>query len=177
MKRFLTHAAAAILAALVSINVQAQDWPTKPIKVIVPLSPGGAYDRAMRPLGQELTGVFKQPFVLEHKPGAGNIIGAQAGATAAPDGYTLTMTGFVNAVADGIYPNVPVSIANDFAHVAMIGSGAQLVIVPTQSGINSIADLLAKARREPGALNYASGGPGSAGHLYASGEPILNRGQ
>ena len=126
----------------------------------MPTPPGGAYDRTMRPLAQELASLLKQPVVIDSKPGAGNIIGAQARAAAPPDGYTLTMTGMVNTIAQGMYDNVPFNIANDFTHFVMIGGGAQWLVVNSQSGIESFADLIARARREPGAINYASSGAG-----------------
>ncbi|GER15048.1 Bug family tripartite tricarboxylate transporter substrate binding protein [Variovorax boronicumulans] len=158
---------AVVCCLLGAFSAHAQDevWPFKPIRVIVPTPPGGAYDRTMRPLAQELASLLKQPVVIDNKPGAGNIIGAQAGAAAPPDGYTLTMTGMVNTIAQGMYDNVPFNIVNDFTHVAMIGGGAQWLVVNSQSGIESFADLIARARREPGAINYASSGAGSTGHL------------
>jgi tripartite-type tricarboxylate transporter receptor subunit TctC len=158
-------AVACCLLGAASAHAQNQPWPSKAIRVIVPTPPGGAYDRTMRPLAQELASVLKQPVVVDNKPGAGNIIGAQAGATAAPDGYTLTMTGMVNTIAQGMYDNVPVNIVDDFTHIAMIGGGAQWLAVNSQSGIASFADLIARAKREPGTINYASSGPGSTGHL------------
>ncbi len=158
-------AVACCLFGAVSAHAQDQPWPSKAIRVIVPTPPGGAYDRTMRPLAQELASVLKQPVVIDNKPGAGNIIGAQAGATASPDGYTLAMTGMVNTIAQGLYDNVPVNIVDDFTHIAMIGGGAQWLAVNSQSGIASFADLIARAKREPGTINYASSGPGSTGHL------------
>ena len=146
----LFHAAAAALACLAAnmpLHAQAIDWPSKPVRIIVPAPPGGAFDMTIRPLAQELSAQLKQPFVVENKPGAGNIIGTQAGATSAPDGYTLTMTGMLNTIAQGIYEKVPFDIVSDFAHVGSIGGGAQWLVVNTQSGIESFADLLAKAIR------------------------------
>lgn len=160
---------AVVCCLLGAFPAHAQDevWPSKPIRVIVPTPPGGAYDRTMRPLAQELASLLKQPVVIDNKPGAGNIIGAQAGAAAPPDGYTLTMTGMVNTIAQGMYDNVRFNIVNDFTHVAMIGGGAQWLVVNSQSGIESFADLIARARREPGAINYASSGAGSTGQAVS----------
>ena len=165
MKALLQMLGAALVVAPVLVHAQAGDWPTKPIRVIVPTPAGGAYDRTMRPLAQELAVILKQPVVIDNKPGAGNIVGAQAGATAAPDGYTLTMTGVVNTIAQGLYDKVPFDIVKDFSHVAVIGGGAQWLVVNGQSGIESFSDLVAKAKQEPGKINYASSGPGSTGHL------------
>ncbi|MFY9510964.1 MAG: tripartite tricarboxylate transporter substrate binding protein [Rubrivivax sp.] len=167
MRRQLRVAAALLAGLAIAAPLQAQtaDWPAKPIRIIVPAPAGGAYDRTARPLAQELAVQLKQPVVIDNRPGAGNIIGTQAGATAAPDGYTLTMTGMVNTIAQGIYDKVPFSIVDDFAHVACIGGGVQWLVVHSQSGIRSFAELLDQARREPGKLNYASSGQGSTGHL------------
>ena len=165
MKALLQLLGAALVVVPFLVHAQAGDWPTKPIRVIVPTPAGGAYDRTMRPLAQELAVILKQPVVIDNKPGAGNIVGSQAGATAAPDGYTLTMTGMVNTIAQGLYDKVPFDIVKDFSHVAVIGGGAQWLVVNGQSGIESFSDLVAKAKQEPGKINYASSGPGSTGHL------------
>lgn len=165
--RFLVPGLLASVALATAAQAQgpAADWPSRPIRIIVPTPPGGAYDRTIRPLAQEMATVLKQPVVIDNRPGAGNIIGAAAGARSAPDGYMLTMTGMVNAIAAGLYSNVPFDIASDFAHVASIGEGAQWLVVRPDAGIASLAELIERARREPGKLNYASSGPGSTGHL------------
>ncbi len=168
MKQVTRRFAAFTLAALATApfaRAQPTAWPTKPIRIIVPAPPGGGYDRTIRPLAQEMATQLKQPVVIENKPGAGNIIGTQAGATAAPDGYTLTMTGMLNTIAQGIYERVPFDIVADFAHIACIGAGEQWLVVNSQAGITSFADLIGQARREPGKLNYATSGQGSTGHL------------
>lgn len=167
MSTFLRAAALAMACISATLPLQAQttDWPTKPVRIIVPAPPGGAFDLTIRPLAQELSAQLKQPFVVENKPGAGNIIGTQAGASAAPDGYTLTMTGMLNTIAQGIYEKVPFDIVTDFVHIGAIGGGAQWLVVNSQSGIDSFADLIARARREPGKINYATSGQGSTGHL------------
>ena len=164
----LIRAAALALAALGAtplLQAQPADWPTRSIRIIVPAPPGGAYDRTIRPIAQDLSAQLKQPVVVENRPGAGNILGTQAGAAAAPDGYTLTMTGMVNTISQGLYEQVPFDIVGDFAHVVAIGGGAQWLVVNGQSGIESLADLLAQARRSPGKIAYASSGQGSTGHL------------
>lgn len=145
--------------------VLAAEWPDRPVRIIVPAPAGGAYDRAMRPIAQEMSAQWKQPVVIDNKPGGGNIIGTQAGAVAPPDGYTLTMTGMVNTIAQGLYERVPFDIVADFAHASGIGGGAQWLVVGSGAGITSFADLLQQARREPGKLNYATSGQGSTGHL------------
>ena len=143
----------------------AQTWPDKPIRMIVPTPPGGAYDATMRPLAQLLSIQLKQPVVVENRPGAGNIIGTQAGALAPADGYTLTMTGMVNAIAAGMYDNLNFDIVDDFAHVGSIGAAAQWLVTRNDSGIDSFNGLIERAQQSPGKLDYASSGPGSTGHL------------
>jgi tripartite-type tricarboxylate transporter receptor subunit TctC len=159
------HAFLSCLVFATGAQAQPSDWPSKPLRIIVPAPAGGAYDRTIRPLAQEMAAQLKQPVVIENKPGAGNIIGTQAGATAAPDGYTLTMTGMLNTIAQGLYERVPFNIVDDFAHIACLGGGEQWLVVNGESGIASFADLIEKARRSPGRLNYASSGQGSTGHL------------
>lgn len=165
MKHLLCAAAAALLAASPTLRAQPADWPSKPIRIIVPAPAGGAYDRTARPLAQEMAVQLKQAVVIDNKPGAGNIIGTQAGASAAPDGYTVTMTGMLNTIAQGMYDKVPFNIVDDFVHVASIGGGVQWLVANTQTGPRSFAEMLEQARREPGRLNYASSGQGSTGHL------------
>ena len=157
--------AIALSAVIPALGAQPADWPTRPVRIVVPAPAGGAYDRAIRPLADDMAAQLKQPFVIENKPGAGNIIGTQAGATAAPDGYTLTLTGMLNTIAQGIYDKVPFDIVNDFAHIAAVVGGAQWLVVNRDAGIDTLAGLIAQARREPGKLSYASSGQGSTGHL------------
>lgn len=172
---------------------QAGDWPAKPVRIIVPTPPGGPFDRLIRPIAQDMSVALKQPIVIDNQPSAGNIVGTRAGAAAAPDGYTLTMTGMVNTITAGLHDKLPFDIVSDFTHISAIGEGAQWLVTRSDSGIESLADLLAKARREPGKYNVATSGAGSAGHLmmelwqratgaqlvhvpYKGGAPALNDG-
>lgn len=141
------------------------DWPAKPVRIIVPAPAGGPYDRTMRPLAQRLSESLKQSVVVDNRPSAGNIVGTQAGATAAPDGYTLTMTGMLNTIAAGMYERVPFDIVKDFEHIAAIGEGAQWLVVRSDTGIDSFDALLKQAKSQPDRINYASSGSGSTGHL------------
>jgi tripartite-type tricarboxylate transporter receptor subunit TctC len=146
-------------------TAQATDWPTRAIRIVVPAPAGGPFDRTMRPIAQHMAQTLQQTVFIENKAGAGNIVGTQAGATAAPDGYTLTMTGMLNTIAHTLYENVPFDIVKDFEHIGAIGEGAQWLVVRSDTGINSFQQLLEKARREPGRIDYASSGAGSTGHL------------
>lgn len=143
----------------------AADWPSKPLRILVPSAPGGAYDKAIRPLALEMSAILKQPIVIDNKPGAGNIVATQTGARSAPDGYTLVMTGMMNTMVAGIYDNLPFDMMNDFAHVGGISGGAQWLVVRSDAGLNSLAELVEKSRRDPGSVQYATSGAGSTGHL------------
>lgn len=168
MRTSMRRWVAALTLSVTCLSVSAQttsSWPTQPVRIIVPAPAGGAFDRAIRPLAEDLAAQLKQPFVIENKPGAGNIIGTQAGATAAPNGHTLTATGMLNTIAQGMYDKVPFDIVNDFVHVASIAGGAQWLVVNRDAGIDSLAGLIAQAKREPGKITYASSGQGSTGHL------------
>jgi tripartite-type tricarboxylate transporter receptor subunit TctC len=156
--------AAACLVAAGAAQAQA-DYPTRPVRIIVPAPAAGPFDRVIRPLAQHMAQTLKQPVVIDNRPSAGNIVGTQAGATAAPDGYTLTMTGMLNTIAQGMYENVPFDIVKDFEHIGAIGGGAQWLAVRSDAGIQSFQDLLQQAKAQPGKINYASSGAGSTGHL------------
>lgn len=153
------------LAAAGMTSAQTADWPTRPVRIIVPAPAAGPFDRTIRPLAQHMSQTLKQPVVVENRPSAGNIVGTQAGASAPPDGYTLTMTGMLNTIAQGMYDKVPFDIVKDFDHIGVIGEGAQWLVVRSDAGIATFQDLVQQARREPGKINYASSGAGSTGHL------------
>lgn len=157
--------AAACLGMAPDVHAQGTDWPTRAVKVIVPAPAGGPFDRTIRPLAQLMAMTLKHPVVIDNKPSVGNIVGTQAGAAAAPDGYTLTMTGMLNTIAAGMYENLPFDMVKDFEHIGAIGEGAQWLAVRSDLGIESLEELLRQARRAPGQLNYASSGAGSTGHL------------
>lgn len=167
MKAFFYRLAAAAAGLAIAGAAQAQtaEWPTRPVRIIVPAPAAGPFDRTIRPLAQHMSQTLKQPVVVENRPSAGNIVGTQAGATAAPDGYTLTMTGMLNTIAHGMYDKVPFDIVKDFEHIGAIGEGAQWLVVRSDAGIASFQDLVQQAKREPGKIDYASSGAGSTGHL------------
>lgn len=153
------------LALAGTAHAQGSDWPQRPIRILVPSAPGGAYDKAIRPLALEMSAILKQPIVIDNKPSAGNIIATQTGATAPADGYTVTMTGMMNTMVAGIYDNLPFDILKDFTHVGGITGGAQWLVVRSDAGFTTLADFIEKARRAPGSVQYATSGVGSTGHL------------
>lgn len=159
--------ALAILAVglvAVSAAARADDWPTKPVKIIVTFGPGGAADQFGRLLAAELSGVFKQQFYVENRPGSSGSIGSALAARAEPDGYTLLVAGSgPHLTGPAINPNIGYDTLRDFTHIAMIGGDGYALAVNPALGVRSLAELLALARKKP--LAAASPGPGSLGHL------------
>ena len=149
--------AALCTAVLLNTPVaQAQaDYPTKPVKIIVPFPPGGTSDIMARMAADELGKTFKQPFVIENIGGAGGVIGAERGAKATPDGYTLTLTGVgSNAVAHGLDPSLKYNSESDYAHIAQIHSGPNVLVVHPSTPFKNLKDLVDYARANPGKLDY-----------------------
>lgn len=140
-------------------------WPDKPIKLVVPYSPGGAADALARTVATELGQRLKQQVIVDNRPGAGGTIGAQAVATAPADGYTFLYDATSFAVNPSLYPKLPFDYARDFLPVSMVARIPTLLVVPAASPFNSMKDLLAQAKAKPGSLSYASTGIGSSNHL------------
>jgi tripartite-type tricarboxylate transporter receptor subunit TctC len=146
----------------------AQDYPTRPVTLIVPYAPGAATDTIARLLAQRLEQRLGKPVIAENRTGAATLIGASYVARAAPDGYTLLhATSTTMAINVRLYKKLPYDPANDFTPVALIAGVPFVLVVNPSLGINSIADLVALAKSKPGTITFASSGPGSAAHLYA----------
>jgi tripartite-type tricarboxylate transporter receptor subunit TctC len=160
-------AALAIVAALASpLAVHAQAWPAKPVRIIVPFPAGGTSDVLARTLGQKLNEAWGQPVVVENRPGANGNIGANAVAKAAADGYTLLLTDVgALAISPSVYPDLAFDPLKDLAPVAMISYSPHVIAVHPSVPANSLKELVALARKQPGKLNYATAGAGSASHL------------
>ena len=152
---------------LVSTLAGAQTWPAKPVKIIVPFTAGSATDILARTYGQKLQEVWGQPVVVENHPGAGGTIGAGIVAKSAPDGYTLLVHSAGFAINHFIYPELPYDSTKDFVDIAPLGGQPNVLVVATDSGIKSVADLIAQAKQKPGTFNYASAGIGSGTHVNA----------
>jgi tripartite-type tricarboxylate transporter receptor subunit TctC len=144
----------------------AQTYPTRPVTIIVPFAAGGGNDVLARLLGQRMGAALGQNFVIENRPGAAGTTGARAVAKARPDGYTL-MVGHsgVFGVAPSLYANPGYDPRKDFSPVGLIGTFQQMLVVHPTLPIQSVAELIATAKREPGKLTYASAGVGSGSHL------------
>lgn len=161
--RQLVYAACAIAS-----TAFAQDYPTKAVRVIVPFPPGGSTDIAARIVGEKLSTMIKQPVLIENRPGANGGIGAETAARAAPDGYTLFLGNLgVMAINPAIYERLSYDPRKQFVPVAMNIVSPLILIANPSAGINTVADLIARAKAEPGKLTFSSGGNGSAAHLAA----------
>jgi tripartite-type tricarboxylate transporter receptor subunit TctC len=166
-------AAAALAAALVSVGLavhpaSAADFPTRPVTIIVPQPPGGGTDIISRIIGDQLSRQLGQPFVIENRTGAGTVVGTDAAANAAPDGYTLLAGLNANmAVNPSLFAKLSYDPIRDFAPVAMLAEYPFAVVVSKSLPVNSIKELIALAKSRPGEINYASAGNGTGQHLAA----------
>jgi tripartite-type tricarboxylate transporter receptor subunit TctC len=155
------------VAALLCFSVQAQPYPSKPIRVVVPSPPGGPPDLIIRMLIPKMTG-FGQPLVVENRAGAGGIVGTAYVAKTPPDGYTWLVTTASHVNTPPFNTNVPFDPVKDFTHVTLIAQNfGQALTVPASSSFSSVQDLIAGAKRNPGKLNYGSAGIGTASHIPA----------
>jgi tripartite-type tricarboxylate transporter receptor subunit TctC len=159
-------AAAAAIAAPAAAQSQA-DYPTRPVTLIVPYGPGGVADVGMRILGDKLSSRLGQQFVVENRPGAAGVVAAQAGAAAAPDGYTLLMTGNNTAIAVALFKSLPYNILTDFDSVSTAAFFDVLIVTRAGSPLHSVADIVAAAKANPGKLNIGTINPGSTQNLAA----------
>ena len=157
--------AAAIALALPVAHAQPGSYPDKPIRIVVPYTAGGFNDTMARVFARKLQDAWGQPAVVDNKPGAGTVLGTDAGAKAPPDGYTLVVVGFPLVVNQYIYPKLPYDTKTDFAPVILGGQTPNLLLVRADSPIKTMADLVAKAKASPGKLDYASAGNGTSLHL------------
>jgi tripartite-type tricarboxylate transporter receptor subunit TctC len=145
----------------------AANWPSKPIRAIVPIAPGTGADVVFRLVFHELGNRLGQQIVVENRGGAGGTIGSAAAAKADPDGYTILAQSTSHAIAPAIYPNMPYDVTRDFIAVAPLGKMPTALIVAPSKGIKSVQELVARAKADPGTLTFASAGVGSTTHLTA----------
>jgi tripartite-type tricarboxylate transporter receptor subunit TctC len=143
----------------------AQTYPTKPIKIIVPFTPGSATDVMARIVGERLNAAWGQPVVVDNRPGAGGTIGIRETARADPDGYTLAVVSSGHAVNHVLYKDLGYDTLKDLAAVAMLGSLPSVLIVPPTLPVNSVKELVAMLKAKPGQYNYATAGVGSGAHV------------
>jgi tripartite-type tricarboxylate transporter receptor subunit TctC len=158
-----------IVSFLLSMQVAvlAQDWPARPIRVIIPFGAGSATDLVPRIVFDRLSPQLGQPIVVENRGGAGGTLGTAAVAKADPDGYTLLAHSNAFSVAPAIYSNLPYDTLNDFAPVMPFGSLAAVLVMAPSKGFKTVQEMVAAARAKPGSFNFASVGVGSGTHLSA----------
>ena len=152
-------------AAAVLSSALAQDYPSRTVKIIVPFGAGGPADVYARFIGQHLQDALKQSFVIEDRPGAGSIIGTDAVAKSEPDGYTLLMMSNTHTVNETLIPNKPFQLIRDFVPVAPVNYSDLVMVVHPSVSANNLKEFLALLKEKPGALNYASSGPGTPYHM------------
>lgn len=156
-----------LVAALVAVTLPAaaQNYPDKPVRIVIGFAPGGAVDFVARLFGQKLTDTLAQPFVIENRPGAATSISAERVAKAAPDGYTLLLLPISTAVQSAVRINLPYDLKRDIAPIGQISAGPLILVSHPSLLIRSIKDLVALAHARPGKLEWSSPGVGSANHF------------
>jgi len=158
-------AAVAVSLALPALPANAQQYPMKPVRMIVPFGAGGPADVFGRVIAQHLSDQLKHSFVIENRPGAGAVIGTDAVAKAAPDGYTLLVMSNTHTTNESLLPNRPYQLMRDFAAVVPINSSDLLMVAHPSVGAKTLKEFIAVAKAKPGQLNYASSGPGTPYHM------------
>ncbi|HTF16118.1 MAG TPA: tripartite tricarboxylate transporter substrate binding protein [Burkholderiales bacterium] len=157
--------AAIPVAMLLGVHAFAQSYPARPVRMVVPFAAGGAVDTVARALGQKLTETWKQPVIVDNRPGAGGNIAADHVAKAPGDGYTLLITTQGFAISPGLYKKLPFDAARDFAPVTQLTSSFVVLVANPQLPAASARELIALAKSRPGAINYGSTGIGAPPHL------------
>ena len=155
---------AAALAA-VSLHAQAQTWPTKPVRLIIAFTPGSSTDIIGRAVAAKLSEIWGQPVVAENRTGAGGSIGSAAVLRESPDGYTLLANSSAHVANPSIYAKLPYDTLKDFANIAPLAGGPNVLIVGTGTGWKKLGDFIAAAKSKPGTLNFSSAGIGSGTHF------------
>ena len=158
--------AVAIVAALfTAAGASAQTYPSQPVRIIVPFAAGGAVDTLARMVASKLSESFGQPVIIENRPGAGGNIASDAVAKSAPDGYTILQTTNGQAISPSLYRSLPYNAEKDLTPVTQLVASYLVLVASPQAGINSVKELIARAKAEPGKLNYGSTGVGNPLHL------------
>ena len=164
----LKRAAAAVVAVAATLGAGAafaQEYPNKPVKIIVPFAPGGSADVFGRAVALRLQEVMKQSFIVENRPGAGSLIGTEAVAKSAPDGYTLLVMSNTHTVNESLFATKSFDLMRDFAPIAPINYSDLVLVGKPTLAANNISELVKLAKAKPGDLSYASSGPGTPYHM------------
>ena len=142
-------------------------YPNRPVRILVPYGPGGVADTTVRLLAQKLNERLGQQFVIENRPGAGGILAAKAGASAAPDGYTLALTGNGTAISKSLFKSLPYDVLRDFKSVSVMAWLDLTIATKADGPLKTVSDIVAAAKKDPGKLNFGTIAPGSTQHLSA----------
>ena len=161
MKRFATL----VFAACIGLAAHAADFPSRPVRIIVPSTPAGGLDVLARLLAPKLTEKWGQQIVIENRAGAGGIIGTEIAAKATPDGHTLLLVAAGYSANPFLYKSLPYDTPKDFAPITILGFAPNVLVVHPSVGVSSVRELIALAKHKPGTLTYASSGVGTSGHL------------
>ena len=164
---FLNRTCSLIALLCAAVLAEAQSFPSKPLRIVVPITPGSATDIVVRTLGEEMSKRLGVAVVVENRPGAGTTIGSAAVAKSAPDGYTLLANSTAHTANPWIYPQLPYDSVRDFAPVTSLASVPNVLVVAPARPWTSLRDLVDAAKAAPGKLNYASAGSGSGTHMNA----------
>jgi tripartite-type tricarboxylate transporter receptor subunit TctC len=164
----LSALALALALAATTAEAVAQAYPNRPVRMVVPLSPGGFADVPARVIAPRLSEALGQTVFVENKPGAGATIGTDFVAKSKPDGYTVLFTGTPHVISPALYKNLPYDPLKDFAPVMLVASGPYVLVVNPQLPVRSVQELIAAAKAQPGKIDYASSGNGSAQHLVSA---------
>ena len=164
-RRAATATLGGTLLALTTLGAHAQDYPTRPIRIIVPFAPGGSADVFGRVIAQRLQESMGQNVIVDNRPGAGSVIGTDAVAKSAPDGYTLLLMSNTHTVNESLIPNKPFQLMRDFVPIAPINYSDLVLVAKAGAPFNTLGELIRVAKAKPGGMSYASSGPGTPYHM------------
>jgi tripartite-type tricarboxylate transporter receptor subunit TctC len=163
--RWLVTLGAILMFPMITSAAMAQEYPSRPIKLVVPWAPGGGIDNLARVVGEKLAQNLGQPVVIENRPGAASSVGTAVVAKAPPDGYTLILSNTTHAINATLYKSLPYDSVKDFAPIALLADSMSVLVVHPAFEAKSVKELIALAKSKPGSINYGSAGNGSIQHL------------
>ncbi len=156
---------AGLMLAFAAPWAQAQDYPSKPVRIVVPFAPGGSADVFGRFIAQKLQDSLGQNFIIDNRPGGGSVIGTDAVAKSAPDGYTLLLMSNTHTVNESLIPSKPFTLMKDFVPIAPINYSDLVLVARSNLAANNLGELIKAAKARPGGMSYASSGPGTPYHM------------
>src|SRR4051812_46434447 len=163
----LTLASLALATIVMTAGLHSQSFPDRPIQIITPYAAGGGLDIITRTVAQRLSAQWGKQVIVDNRPGAGSTVGTAIAAKAPRDGYTLLVASTPLGVAPAVYPSLPYDARKDFVPLSLVATTPEVVVVNAGLGVSTLAEFVAKAKAEPGKLNYGSAGSGTLAHLAA----------